>query len=86
LIEQEVFPTTALEPGEWIMRPATIPVYLHTVKYETIKTLIIEVIVTIKEKRNMSILENPPAELLSRMITVWRSKKEEALSKGDVWI
>ena len=68
------------------MRPATIPVYLHTVRYETIKTLIIEAIVTIKEKRNMSILENPPAEWLIRMNTFWKSKKEEALSKGDVWI
>jgi DNA-binding phage protein len=84
LIEQEVFPTTTLIPGKSIMRPATIPMYLHTVRYETVKTFIIEARVTIKEKRNMSILENPPAELLSRMNTVWKPKRDEALSKGDV--
>jgi hypothetical protein len=53
LLQEEVFPTTTPEPGESIMRPATIPVYLHTVRYETIKTLIIDAIVTIRERGKM---------------------------------
>jgi hypothetical protein len=52
LLQEEVFPTTTPEPGESIMRPDTIPVYLHKVRYETVKTLIIEVIVTIRDKRS----------------------------------
>jgi hypothetical protein len=50
LLEQEVFPTTTLEPGESIMRPDRIPVHLHTVRYETVKTLIIEARETIREE------------------------------------
>jgi hypothetical protein len=53
LLQQEVFPTTTLEPGESIMRPDRIPVYLHTVRYETVKTLIIGARVTIRERGKM---------------------------------
>jgi hypothetical protein len=42
LRHQELFPTTTLEPGGWIMKPDTIPVDLHKVKYEKMKRLIIE--------------------------------------------
>jgi hypothetical protein len=75
---------TILGIGEWIMKPDTIPVYLHKVNYEKIKNVIIEVIVTIREGRSMPISENPSAEWLIRMNAFWKSKREEALSKGDV--
>jgi hypothetical protein len=68
------------------MKPDTFPVYLHKVNYEKRKNVIIDAIVTIREKRSMLIFENPSAEWLIRMNTAWKSKKEEALSKGDVWI
>jgi len=66
------------------MKCVKIPVDLYKFKTEKMKNSLIEAIEMIKEGRIVPMSKKPSVEWLIRMNTFWKSKMEEARTRGDM--